>query len=446
MKIVLIRGSWHAIWEPLSLGYLHAWTRDMDQIDSYLMFDGHFDSVEDTVNGCRDADIIGFSGTSSQMPWSLRVAAQIKDVNPHGKIVIGGYGPSVYPSKYVDDKRCDIVVVGEGEKPWRTIIEKEGVIETKVYFEPPIQNLDSIPFPDRKFMRFERCAAIAKKDEGRTVTSVWGNRGCLRRCVFCADGSAKTIYGVPLRERSPANIADEMEMIHDVHKVDFIKMADAEMNTRPGRMKEVCAEFIARNWDITFGGNLLANPISKEDAELMYKAGCREVWIGVESGSLEVHRRMGKGVTPELIRTAFRYCKDAGLKRRAYVLMGHKEETYQTIRETERLIDDIMPDTISLSYLAPYPGTFVFDPTEHGDLDFEKIDEYGSETNPWHPDAMTKKQVMAERQRLFEKYRGHLSTIIKKKIEAGVIQAPDDFKQQIGIIATDEIQLTDFDN
>src|SRR5207247_387646 len=110
---------------------------------------------------------------------------------------------------------------------------------------------------------------------------------------------------VPLRERSPANIADEMQMIHDKYKIEFIKMADAEMNTRPGRMKELCTEFISRKWDILFGGNLLANPMSREDADLMYKAGCREVWIGVESGSLALHREMGKGVTPDLIKKAF---------------------------------------------------------------------------------------------------------------------------------------------
>jgi hypothetical protein len=105
-----------------------------------------------------------------------------------------------------------------------------------------------------------------------------------------------------------------------------------------------------------------------------------------------------------------------------------------------------MPDTISMSYLAPYPGTAVFNETEHGKLDFEKLDEYGSETNPWHPDAMTKEQVMAERQRLFLKYRDHLSTIIKKKVEAGVIKSSDEFKRQIGVIASDELQLTDFEN
>jgi len=51
---------------------------------------------------------------------------------------------------------------------------------------------------------------VAKKEEGRRVTGILGNRGCLRRCKFCADGSPLTIYGAKLRERSPSNILDEI--------------------------------------------------------------------------------------------------------------------------------------------------------------------------------------------------------------------------------------------
>ena len=86
-------------------------------------------------------------------------------------------------------------------------------------YSPPIMELDSIPFPDRDFIQVERCIQIAKREEGRRVTSILGNRGCLRRCRFCLDGvpsrnlQLQTIYGAKLRERSPASIVDEMERV-----------------------------------------------------------------------------------------------------------------------------------------------------------------------------------------------------------------------------------------
>ena len=396
--------------------------------EDYIFYDGYFDQDEEIIKGCAEADIVGFSGTTSQMPWSLRIATQIKQQNPHTRIYIGGYGPSVAPEKFTES--VDGVVVGEGERPWRDILESNGS-ERGVIFRPAIANLDDIPFPDRDFIKVERCINVAKTEEGRRVTGILGNRGCLRRCKFCADGSSKTIYGVKLRERSPANIVDEMEQVARRYQIEFFKFADPEVNTRPGRIRELCTELIRRKWEIPWGGNMLASPFDEQDARDLYAAGCREVWIGLESGSLEIHKHIGKGVTPNLIRKSFKAAKDAGIMRRGYVLMGTPMETYDTIKETEALIDEIQPDTVSFSILAPYPGTEYYKP-EFANWDWEGIDEYGGDTNQYHNLGITnmnRQQLLAERIRLIEKYRGHLSKIMLKKIALGVID-------------TGEIQLT----
>ena len=355
------------------------------------------------------------------MPWSLRTADAIQERNPDCRIYLGGYGPSVDPGAF-DGRVSGGVVVGEGERPWRDILLSGGN-EKGIIFRPAIPNLDSIPFPDRDFIKMERCAAIAKREEGRKVTSILGNRGCLRRCKFCADGSPKTIYGVPLRERSPMDILAEMRLVHRRYAIEFFKFADPEVNTRPGRVRELCETLIKYDWDVPWGGNMLANPFDDVDAKMLYEAGCREVWIGLESGSAEIHKHIGKGVTPGLIRKAFKAAKDAGLMRRAYVLMGTPLETKETIAETEALIDEVQPDTVSFSILAPYPGTEYYRP-EFADWNWEKVDEYGGDVNQYHNLGITKMNradLLRERIRLIEKYKGHLSSIMHKKIALGII-------------------------
>src|SRR3972149_4431865 len=141
--------------------------------------------------------------------------------------------------------------------------------------------------------------------------------------------------------------------------------------------------------------------------------------------------RMRLGVTPNLIRKAFKVTKEAGLLRRGGVLRGTPLETKETIRETEALIDEVRPDTVSFSILAPYPGTDYYDPAKHADLNWEEIDEYGG-SNPWRTDALSHEDLLSERLRLIEKYRGHLSRIMEKKIA-------------LGIINTNEVQMTDFE-
>src|SRR3990172_2936301 len=281
MKVALVRGRWHSVWEPLALGYLYSYTKNLPNVEYIYMGDGAFDSDEEIIKGCAEADIVGFSGTTSQMPWSLRIASAIKSRSPDCRIFVGGYGPSVSPEWFIGGSvsipRGPIsgAVVGEGERPWRSILLSGGV-QTGVIFEPAIPDLDSIPFPDRDFIKVERCIDVAKREEGRRVTGILGNRGCLRRCKFCADGSPKTIYGTKLRERSPSNIVDEMELVGERHDIEFFKFADPEVNTRPRRTRELCAELTRRGWKVPWGGNFLANPMDSEDARALYAAGCRE--------------------------------------------------------------------------------------------------------------------------------------------------------------------------
>ena len=439
LSVALVRGKWHSIWESLACGYLYSYTKDLVEPGDYVFYDGYFDSDEEIIKGCVEADIVGFSGTTSQMPWSLRIASSIKEKNPGTRIYVGGYGPSVDPSRFID--RVEGVVVGEGETPWHKILSAypdEPWGRGQVVMERAIPNLDHIPFPDRDFIKVERCIDVAKREEGRRVTGILGNRGCLRRCRFCADGTKLTIYGVKLRERSPRNIVDEMESVQADWDLDFWKAADPEVNTRGGRSEELAREMIERKWNVPWGGNFLASPVREKEAKMLYDAGCREAWIGLESGNLAVHQHIGKGVSPNTIRETFAAFKRAGILRRSYVLIGTPPETKETVADTERLIDEVQPDTISITILAPYPGSQYYDPIKHANLDWSLIDEYGG-SNPWASDYLTHQELLDERARLLEKYGGKLAKIMEKKRELGWLG-----NVQRGVIAEDEVHLTDF--
>ena len=232
----------------------------------------------------------------------------------------------------------------------------------------------------------------------------------------------QTIYGAKLRERSPVDIVDEMEQVAEAYNIEFFKFADPEVNTRPRRVQELSEELIRREWNIPWGGNFLVNPFSETDGGLLYRAGCREVWLGLESGSPKILKEIGKGTSVKTIRTAFRSAKDAGLMRRAYVLLGTPLETLETIKETEDLIDEVQPNTVSFSILAPYPGTEYYDENKHGGLEWDKLDEYSGSVSLC---SLSPEELNHERQRLLDKYRGNLSLILKKKIAMGVISTDE---------------------
>ena len=169
----------------------------------------------------------------------------------------------------------------------------------------------------------------------------------------------------------------------------------------------------------------MVNPFDEEDAELLYRAGCREAWSGLESGSPRILKSIGKGTSVPTIRRAFKAAREAGIMRRSYVLLGTPLETFETIKETEALIDEVRPDTVSFSVLAPYPGTGYYDESKHGLLEWDTIDEYSGSVTLC---SLSSAELDLERQRLLNRYRGNLSLIMQKK-------------RALGVISTDEVPV-----
>ena len=88
-------------------------------------------------------------------------------------------------------------------------------------------------------------------------------------------------------------------------------------------------------------------------------------------------KEMRKPTTTDKIRTAFADARAVGLKRRAYCILGMPSESLESVAKTERLIDEIDPDIVGFTVMAPYPGNQFYKP-EYRDIDWSSIDEYAN--------------------------------------------------------------------
>jgi hypothetical protein len=73
MKIAFVQPRSFHTWEALSIGYLASHLRAKGY-NNLAFYSGFFDSDEEIIQGCRDADIVGFSCTSPQMAHALKLA------------------------------------------------------------------------------------------------------------------------------------------------------------------------------------------------------------------------------------------------------------------------------------------------------------------------------------------------------------------------------------
>lgn len=430
MKVSLVRARYPSVWEPTNLMYVSSYVKSKFKGDLEIqILDGYFDSDDEIIKRVSDSNFVGFSGTTPQVPHILHLSKLVKTANRDIKTVAGGYGPSLQPNKILRESSIDYLVVGEGEQSMLDILN--GNISGKIISNVPIADVDSIPNPDRDSIDLNRYISIAEREEGRRVTSIMTERGCAFGCTFCAEGQFGTIWRkadladdtvkyerpVRMRARNPKLVAQEMCEVRDRFNITFFKMNDAETNPSRAHFINLCKEMIAHNVNVPWGCNMRCDKVDEEICQWAMKANCEEFWMGLESGSPEIHRNINKGITIDMIRKSFAITKKYGIRRRTYCLLGTPLESHETIKQTEALVDEVDPDIVGFSILAPYPGTAYWT-KEYDEMDWSDVDEFSN--TMWGSKYMSNKELRTEQARLIEKYKDKLAPIIRKKQKLGI--------------------------
>jgi radical SAM superfamily enzyme YgiQ (UPF0313 family) len=101
--------------------------------------------------------------------------------------------------------------------------------------------------------------------------------------------------------------------------------------------------------------------MSAETVESLKRAGCAEVWMGVESGSQRVLDAMDKGLRVAEVEAARERLGDAGIRACYFLQFGYPGEYWEDIQKTIELVRNSRPDDIGVSFSYPLPGTAFFD-------------------------------------------------------------------------------------
>jgi radical SAM superfamily enzyme YgiQ (UPF0313 family) len=296
------------------------------------------------------ADIYGFSTFTTTYRRTLEVRDLVRRINPEAWVVAGGPHASALP----EDVSCDfdVVVMGEGERAMLRLVQvvQAGERLPPILSEPPIADLDSLPFPDYSMVEIDSYRRVVA---GRPSLSVLSSRGCPYRCVFC--NSIVLGRHQPVRFRSAANVIQEIRHLKEEWGITSFRFQDDIFTLNVPRLRDMAA--ILRDEEITYRCFGRVDRCTDKVAYLLYKGGCRHIAFGVESGSPVLLQQMQKGQTPDQIRRGIAHAKAAGLMVRVYLIVGFPGETWQTVQETVDLILECAPDEFSVYPLIPYPGT-----------------------------------------------------------------------------------------
>ena len=203
----------------------------------------------------------------------------------------------------------------------------------------------------------ERYRAMWMKAHGYFSLNMAASRGCSFRCAWCA----KPIWGNQYLQRNATEVAEEVAYLKRSFNPDHIWFADDIFGFRVDWVAEFAASVRAADARIPFTIQTRADLVSERMAEALRDAGCREAWIGAESGSQRVLDAMNKGTTVTEILVARDRLKAVGIRVGFFIQLGYMDEQLTDILATRDLLDAARPDEIGVSVSYPLPGTKFYD-------------------------------------------------------------------------------------
>jgi anaerobic magnesium-protoporphyrin IX monomethyl ester cyclase len=199
----------------------------------------------------------------------------------------------------------------------------------------------------------DRYRAVWQKAHGYFSLNMAASRGCPFRCTWCA----KPIWGNQYVQRDATEVAEEMGHLKRSFNPDHIWFADDIFGFRVDWVAEFAASVQAAGARIPFTIQTRADLVSERMALALRDAGCREAWLGAESGSQRVLDAMNKGTTVSEIRIARERLKAAGIRVGFFIQLGYMDEQLADILATRDLLESAQPDEIGVSVSYPLPGT-----------------------------------------------------------------------------------------
>jgi anaerobic magnesium-protoporphyrin IX monomethyl ester cyclase len=203
----------------------------------------------------------------------------------------------------------------------------------------------------------DRYRAMWLKAHGYFSLNMAASRGCPFRCAWCA----KPIWGNQYLQRNATEVAEEMAYLKRSFNPDHIWFADDIFGFRVDWVAEFAASVRAADARIPFTIQTRADLVSERMAEVLRDAGCREAWIGAESGSQRVLDAMNKGTKVAEIRVARDRLRAVGIRVGFFIQLGYMDEQLNDILATRDLLDAARPDEIGVSVSYPLPGTKFYD-------------------------------------------------------------------------------------
>jgi len=346
------------------------------------------DRYEDVLGGIlgRKPEVIGFSIYIWNVEFMKQLIEDIHKIAPQIRLLAGGPEATNDPETYLEF--CEIVMLGEGEKNFRTIAscidkkipipvdEMEGIAyrNPEIIVRNPgpnsILDMDQIPFLYNRLEPFEN-----------RIIYYESSRGCPFNCSYCLSSLEKKV-----RYRSMDIVLSELQYFLD-QKVKQVKFIDRTFNSSSKRALEIWTYIKEHDNKVTnFHFEIGADLLNEEELTLLatLRPGLVQLEIGIqttnESTMEAIHRTADNS----------RIFGNVKALRKAYNINLHTDLIaglpYEGYNRFQKSFNDIYPlyaDQLQLGFLKVLKGTDMYDHSKEYGLIYSSRQPYEIFATNW---------------------------------------------------------------
>lgn len=253
----------------------------------------------------KNPQIVGLYTICSSFITAVRLADSIKKKNNSIKIVFGGPHATMFASECLEEfSFVDAVMLGESEKNIVSVVERLlnnrnldgvwGVAYRDVNGIKVVHNTDLIN--EYQLTNYTVYNYEPYNIESNEVIFLEAGRGCPYACTFC---STSTFWGRKFRIKPIQHILTEMKKFHEIYGATKFSLLHDLFTANKQYIKDFCKAFIEENLKFSWDCSSRIDVLDKGIIYLLAKAGCSGIFIGIETGSPIMQRKIRKNLDIE---------------------------------------------------------------------------------------------------------------------------------------------------
>lgn len=184
--------------------------------------------------------------------------------------------------------------------------------------------------------------------------SVYTQFGCPFTCSYCTESTTNPTY------REAESVLTELEFLKNKGYRE-LQIGDASFGFPKENARRLLQGMIERDFGFSWSCYTYPGLADRETLQLMAKAGCHTVVIGVDSADGALLEKYGRHLPYGKLRDFLANCKENGIAVCGDFILGFKEDTLESCRRTIELSVELDLDYASFNIATPMMGSSIRD-------------------------------------------------------------------------------------